>query len=188
MPVTVVVWNVETFGDNWAAARGANYAPLCNFMAKALYEVNTDVFIMMELRSGGAQYLPTLQAALVNESGAAAHVWNYDYIPGSVLPGNAYPILNPAHLGYTQAGHSEGYAVLWRNHADFTVLSTRVALSGNPAAGQSKIGLVFNGRTPTTATPNQNTGWFSAQNFNPAAPPAPWGQLDFPLSNPAITL
>lgn len=182
MAVTVVVWNVETFGDAWDAARGAAYAPICNFIAQALYAVQADVFIMMEVRSGGGQYLPTLQAALVAQSGAAAHVWHYDYIPGSVLANNAYPIANPAHLGFTQAGHSEGYAVLWRTHPDFTVLDTRVALSRNIVGGHSKIGLVFQGRSAAPNVPNPT--WYTAPNFNAGAPPAPWPQLDFPEPNP----
>jgi hypothetical protein len=183
MAVTVVVWNVETFGDRWDAARGANYTPICNFMAQALYAVSADVFIMMELRRGGAQHLPTIQAALVAQSGAAAHVWNYDYIPGSVLANSAYPIGIPAQLGFTQQGHSEGYAVLWRNHLEFSVLSTRVAVSGNIVGGQSKIGLVFQGRTMAPKNV-PNPVWFTAPDFNP--PPPPWQKLDFPEPNPPL--
>ncbi|KUO09302.1 hypothetical protein [Streptomyces sp. DSM 15324] len=179
MAVTVVVWNVQTFGDARPAARGANYAPICRFMAQALYEVSADVLIMMELRRGGAQYLPTLQAALMAQSGAAADVWDYDYIPGSVTT-RGYPN-DPDDLDFTQTGHSEGYAVLWRdNHPEFTVLDTPDALSHNIVNGQSKIGLVLEGRSAQPNVPNPY--WFAAPNFVP--PPPPWRRLEFPEPNP----
>ena len=147
MSVTVVVWNVETFGDTYNAARGAAYVPLCNFMAQALYTVSTDILILEELRSGGIAYLPTLAAALVTRSGVAADVWNYDYIPGSIQAGNNFPITNAGQLGFTQQGHAEGYAVLWRDRPEFSVLGTRVTLSGHPTNGESRIDLVLNGRS-----------------------------------------
>ncbi|MEW2116965.1 endonuclease/exonuclease/phosphatase family protein [Streptomyces sp. NPDC005474] len=199
--VTVVVWNVETFGDAWPAVRGGDYTPICRFMAQALYEVKADVFIMMELRRGGAQYLPTLKAALEAQPGAAAqpavpagpgvpaqsavpaHVWNYDYIPGSVLPPFGDPV-GPASFDYTQQGHGEGYAVLWRNQPDFTVLRTRNAFSRNIVGGESKIGLVLQGRTPTTNVPRPL--WYQAPNFDPAAPPAAWTRLGFPAATPPL--
>lgn len=185
MAVTVVVWNVETFGDRWPAARGLDYFPICNFIAQALYAVSADVFIMMELRRGGAQYLPTLQNALVAQSLVArpddpADAWNYDYIPGSVLPPHGYPA-TPNSFGYTLKGHGEGYAVLWRNHPDFTVLRTRNAFSGNIVGGQSKIGLVLEGRSAQPNVPSPY--WFAAPNFAPPLPAA-WPRLDFLEPNP----
>jgi len=181
--VTIVVWNVETFGDTWNAARGAAYAPLCNFMAQALYTVSTDILILEELRSGGVAYLPTLQAALVTRSGNANDVWNYDYIPGSILANIGYPILNAGNLGFTQQGHSEGYAVLWRDRAEFSVLGTRVALSGHPTGGKSRIGLVIEGRSGNPRNV-PNPYWFTAPDFDPNRPPFAWPPLEFPEANP----
>ncbi|HUC60157.1 MAG TPA: hypothetical protein VMA95_22350 [Streptosporangiaceae bacterium] len=183
MSVTIVVWNVETFGDTWNAARGAAYAPLCNFMAQALYTVSTDILILEELRSGGVAYLPTLQAALVTRSGNANDVWNYDYIPGSILANIGYPILNAGNLGFTQQGHSEGYAVLWRDRAEFSVLGTRVALSGHPTGGKSRIGLVIEGRSGNPRNV-PNPYWFTAPDFDPNRPPFAWPPLEFPEANP----
>jgi hypothetical protein len=183
MAVTIVVWNVETFGDAWDAARGAAYVPLCNFMAQALYTVSTDILILEELRSGGIAYLPTLAAALVTRSGVAADVWNYDYIPGSIQAGNDFLITNAGQLGFTQQGHAEGYAVLWRDRPEFSVLGTRVPLSGHPTGGASRIGLVLEGRSNFPRnTPNPS--WFTAPNFDPRNPPAFWPSLEFPEANP----
>ncbi|HUC60159.1 MAG TPA: hypothetical protein VMA95_22360, partial [Streptosporangiaceae bacterium] len=176
MAVTLVVWNVETFGDRWNAARGANYAPVCNFMAQALYAANADILVMMELRKSGSQYLPTLRAALNQLSGNA---WTYDFIPGSVVSSDP----NAITLGYTQQGHAEGYAVLWRtDHPEFSVLRTRVAQSGRIVNGISRIGLVFRGRT---SNPNVVVnGWYNAPHFDPVNPPAPWLRLNFLVANP----
>lgn len=183
MSVTVVVWNVETFGDAWNAARGAAYVPLCNLMAQALYTVSTDVLILEELRSGGIAHLPTLAAALVTRSGPAADVWNYDYIPGSILAGNDFLVTNAGQLGFTQQGHAEGYAVLWRNSPEFSVLGTRAPLSGHPTGGESRIGLVFEGRSNFPRnTPNPS--WFTAPNFDPGNPPGFWPPLEFTEANP----
>jgi hypothetical protein len=178
MAVTLVVWNVETFGDRWDAARGANYAPVCNFMAQALYEADADILILEELRKSGSQYLPTLRAAMAQLTG---HAWTYDFIPGSVVSSDPNA---PLVLGYTQQGHSEGYAVLWRTgDPEFSVLRTRDANSGRVVNGMSRIGLVLRGRTsnPNVVGPN---GWYSAPVFDPANPPAPWLRLNFLVANP----
>jgi len=176
--ITIVIWNVETFGDAWLAQRGANYTPICRFIARVLDEVDADVFCMMELRSGGTPYLATLRAAINNLQ--PAEYWRYEWIPGAVVPFTPFPPANAADLGFLQAAHSEGYALLWRDKPEFDMLDTRVALSGHPLAGNSRIGLVFTGRPPAL-TP---AGWFSAPNFDPANPPAVWNQLDFPIPAP----
>lgn len=178
--LTTVIWNVETFGDRWDAARGAAYVPICNFIATMLNEVNADIFIMMELRSGGVPYLPTLQAAIDNLD--PNFNWEYDYIPGAVVPGQARPINLAGQLGFVQQAHGEGYAVLWRDNPEFNLLATRVNMSGHPVGGNSHIDLTFNGRTP--APWGVNDLWYHATNFDPANPPAPWGDLDFPVPNP----
>lgn len=178
--ITAVVWNVETFGDAWNAQRGATYTPICRFIARVIKQVNADIFFMMELRPGGGVYLNTLQA-LLNTLEVGGAIWTYDYLPGSVVTGQGFPVTQANQLAYTQQGHSEGYAVFWRAPAAFTMLNTRVALSQHPAFGQSQIGLVFTGRTPAF---NNNTGWFNAPNFNPGAPPLVWNRLDFPEPRP----
>lgn len=181
--ITFVSWNVETFGDNgdqWNAARGPNYQPICDFIANVLKMVDADILAMMELRSNGFNYLPTLVASLNNKFGVAN--WQYDYIPGAVAAGNARPINAFAQLGWPIQAHGEGYALLWRNNpAKFTMLPTRVNMSGNPIGGTSKIGLILNGKQAVFGA----NGWYAAPNFDPnAPPPAPWPNLDFCIPNP----
>jgi hypothetical protein len=183
MSVTVVVWNVETFGDTYNAARGAAYVPLCNFMAQALYTVSTDILILEELRAGGIPYLPTLAAALVTRSGNANDVWHYDYIPGSIQAGHFLPIQNAGDLGFTQQGHAEGYAVLWRDRPEFSLLGTRYPLSGHPVNGVSRIDLVFQGRSSFPKNV-PNPVYFTAPNFDPGQPPGFWPALEFTEANP----
>ncbi|HEY0068784.1 MAG TPA: hypothetical protein VGE04_02305 [Chloroflexia bacterium] len=179
--VTVVAWNIETFGDRWNATRGANYLPLCRHIGRVLMEVDADIFFMMELRSGGIPYLATLRAVLDVLNAGQNFTWEYDYIPGAVVAGQAYPIGLPGQLGFTQRAHGEGYAVFWRDAPEFTMRDMRVPLSGHPTGGNSYINLVFDGRTPTF---DNNSGWLTAPDFDPAAPPAAWNQLDFPEPNP----
>jgi hypothetical protein len=188
--LTIVIWNVETFGDTKDALRGATYTPMCNFIAQMLHACDADVFIMMEFRSGGVNYLPTLRNALNAVDNVVT--WDYDWVPGSVLRDH-HQVHNFNDLGYTQEGHSEGYAVFWKADAKYTMMTTRLPLSGNSTYNNpvepSKIGLVFNGRGPT---PDPNiigqyqltNGWYTAPNFNPAMPPLAWSDLNFPVPNP----
>lgn len=178
--ITVVVWNVETFGDLWKAQRGINYNPISRFIARVVNQVDADVFIMMELRSGGGGYLNTIRAALNALQRGVPYNWSYDYIPGGVVAGNLYPIINTNQLSYTQQAHGEGYAVFWRNAATFNMMATRVSLSRHPNNNESQVGLVFTGRTPNFDVP---TGWLVAPDFDPANPPV-WNRLDFPEPNP----
>jgi len=180
MAVTLVVWNVETFGDRWNAARGADYVPVCNFMAQALHAANADILVMMELRRSGSQYLPTLRTALHQLDNAT---WTFDFIPGSVVNKDPEAALT---LGYTLEGHAEGYAVFWRtDHQEFQVLTTREAHSGRIADKHSRIDLVLSGRS---SNPNSlsKQGWYNAPCFDPAHPPAPWLRLDFPAPKPNV--
>ena len=179
--ITVVVWNVETFGDLWKAQRGINYTPISRFIARVLNQVDADVFVMMELRSGGGGYLNTICSALNTLQQGRGFTWSYDYIPGGVVAGNNFPLNNTNQLSFTQKAHGEGYALFWRDAAEFTMLRTRVNLSRHPINGNSYIGLVFTGRTPTF---NNQTDWLVAPNFNRANPPANWARLDFPEPNP----
>lgn len=178
--LTLMVWNIETFGDARDAARGITYAPVYEFIGRAVCEAQTDIFFMMELRRNGQLWLSNIKDVL--DILDPQYVWQYDYIPGAVLPGNPYPINGPMQLGYPVTAHSEGYAVFWRsNNPIFSMLDLRPQLSHNPINGQSHISLVFEGRN---AVFNDAEGWFNAPNFDPANPPAAWPQLDFPVPDP----
>ncbi|MEW6130183.1 MAG: hypothetical protein AB1757_24315 [Acidobacteriota bacterium] len=183
--LTVMYWNVEVFGDTRNAARGPYYVPVCNFVANVIHEADADIFFLMELRSGGVAYLDYIRKALNSLDGLAKGVngWQYDYIPGAVIANQARPINNFNQLGYTQQGHSEGYAVFWRPNANkFTMLITPDNLSaGKGPGGTHNISLVLNGRPPNPF--NGNYGWYTSPVFNPANAYA-FGNLDFPVPKP----
>lgn len=184
--ITAVVWNIQTFGDTMEARRGTAYAPLCCFIGRVLAELNADVFVLMELRSGGRPYLPTLLAVL---NFLLNNGWQYDYIPGSIVEGVQGIPQAANNLGFTQMGHSEGYAVFWRNDANkFTMRpASRTRLSGHPIANQSYINLVFEGRTP--ANVDAQTEILTAPNFNPLNNnPNLWGNLGFTQNSPMAEL
>lgn len=168
--ITIVIWNVETFGQARRGPRGNDYAPLCNFMARALHEANADIFIMQELVQAGEAYLGTLRDALDTEFGG--NTWRYDYIKGSVTPGvGRNAVVSEAQLAYRQRAHLEGYALFWRTgQPTFTMLRTRESLSHGTDPGNvgnmHALSLVMKGRNIQNPVLQDDDKWFTAAVYN----------------------
>jgi hypothetical protein len=130
MPVKVMAWNVQNFGEGgvtYTRVKGANSSVLAEFIADVVEINDVDVLALMEVHQTAQPDLDNLLVAINARTGLNS--WCYDWIPGSVAPGgaaNEAAVQSAADLTWRSgqiSPRAEGYAVLWNNsHADFRML------------------------------------------------------------------
>ncbi|HWA90320.1 MAG TPA: hypothetical protein VG889_09815 [Rhizomicrobium sp.] len=158
--IKIMYWNVQDLGTDQPLRRGANFQPICDFMAGFAALCQVDIICLMESRENFVNYLGPLRTALDAAFATAGlvHNWRYDWIPGSIRgtletrfaeddladrPSKRLKLVvdhreagrvRPTRfeqLGYTETGHREGYVILWNNAATgFTMMQRATGPSG----------------------------------------------------------
>lgn len=138
MPVGVMIWNVQNFGQGTAfynTTKGLNSVQLAQFIARvAAAQANLGVLFMLEVMPGALPHLQQVMHALNAVASGGLNDWMFDWVKGSVGVVNpAAPVAAPADTSWRSGGQAprqEGYAVFWRNgHEGFRMMRAETGMS-----------------------------------------------------------
>ncbi|MBX2830183.1 MAG: hypothetical protein KTR23_03240 [Rhodospirillales bacterium] len=108
--ITVLIWNVETFGQNPKHDENLARSSIIGLMAKA---TGANIIIMQELKPGGIEWLPSTAAYLTN---CTPVTWKHGWIPAGItedIDGTQRSSKKSRSEGLEGVVNREGYAVLY---------------------------------------------------------------------------